>query len=187
MKICIECNKEYQEKKPFEKYCSLKCCKIFQYRIEIKKRRENKEYRERRNFLERQRRKLKRDKSKHAQEERARYRKKHNILTDKDLKVAPKGAGCITRYGYKKIHKKNHPNAWKNGDMFEHVYIMSEHLNRPLKKGETVHHRNGIKSDNRIDNLELWSSSHPYGQKVEDKISWCKEFLEFYGFDVIKK
>lgn len=39
----------------------------------------------------------------------------------------------------------------------------------------------------RIENLELWSNSHPFGQRVEDKISCAKEFLSLYGYDVIKK
>jgi hypothetical protein len=64
---------------------------------------------------------------------------------------------------------------------------MSNYLKRPLLKGETVHHRNGIRDDNRLENLELWSHSHPPGQRVEDKIQWCKEFLEQYGYDVIMK
>jgi hypothetical protein len=118
---------------------------------------------------------------------RAKFSCVQRIKSDKDLKKAPKGMGCLTKFGYRKIHKSDHPNAWKNGDIFEHVFIMSEFLNRPLQKGETVHHKNGIKSDNRVENLELWSKAHPYGQRVEDKIAWCKEFLSTYGFDVIKK
>ena len=101
--------------------------------------------------------------------------------------IAKKGDGHLSKSGYKCIYKKNHPNSQKSGLIFEHIFIMSEHLGRPLVKGETVHHRNGIRNDNRIENLELWSSAQCKGQRVEDKIHWCKEFLANYGYDVIQR
>jgi hypothetical protein len=107
--------------------------------------------------------------------------------------LAVKGPRKIIRYsghtnkdGYRLLAKK-HPNSSKHGKILEHVLVMSNHLERPLVKGETVHHINGIRNDNRIENLELWSHSHPFGQRVEDKIKWCREFLDIYGFSVIKK
>lgn len=81
--------------------------------------------------------------------------------------------------GYKVLTMK-HPNSTKRGKIMEHILIMSNHLKRPLRKGETVHHRNGMRNDNRLENLELWSHSQPKGQRVEDKIKWCKEFLAMY-------
>jgi HNH endonuclease len=88
--------------------------------------------------------------------------------------------------GYKIISRKNHPNCHIGYKIFEHTFVMSEHLGRPLRKGESVHHKNGIKDDNRIENLELWHRGQPAGQRVEDKIKWCIEFLAEYGYSVTK-
>lgn len=65
--------------------------------------------------------------------------------------------------------------------VLEHRHVMSEKLERPLFSHETVHHKNGVRSDNRPKNLELWSHSHPYGQRVVDKIQWAIAFLKQYG------
>lgn len=64
----------------------------------------------------------------------------------------------------------------------EHRHIMSQHLGRPLFRHENVHHINGQRADNRLENLELWSKSQPSGQRVEDKLTWAREFLAQYGY-----
>lgn len=89
--------------------------------------------------------------------------------------------------GYRVIYKPNHPNCHSRGKIMEHIFVMSEHLARPLRKGENVHHKNGIRHDNRLENLELWHKGQPAGQRVEDKIEWAKKFLEEYGFEVKNK
>lgn len=70
-----------------------------------------------------------------------------------------------------------------NDDVPKHREVMESYLGRKLLSGENVHHKNGIKTDNRIENLELWSTSQPFGQRISDKIKWAKEILETYGQD----
>jgi hypothetical protein len=65
--------------------------------------------------------------------------------------------------------------------MLEHRAVMEMVLGRALRGEETVHHRNGVRDDNRPANLELWSSSHASGQRVTDLLSWARSLIETYG------
>lgn len=69
----------------------------------------------------------------------------------------------------------------------QHRYLMERQLGRPLLPEETVHHINGVRHDNRIENLELWSKSHPPGQRVEDKVAWAIDLLRTYRPELLNQ
>lgn len=101
------------------------------------------------------------------------------------------GSRKIDKNGYVNIYvPKSHPfyeeMKTKRNMIMEHRLVMAEHLGRPLKSHESVHHLNGNRSDNRIENLELWSKLQPAGQRVEDKIEFAIKILELYSPDLVK-
>ena len=110
------------------------------------------------------------------------YREVHGIPLDDPFTKRRHGEGTYHQ-GYKVITSPdpNHPNNHCKGRIREHIWVMSQMLNRPLNKGEIVHHKNGIRNDNRPENLELCYWGQPPGQRVNDLIEYYLEFLSRYG------
>ena len=83
-----------------------------------------------------------------------------------------KGGRIKDKWGYIQIWMPEHPNAKMAGYIHEHRLVMSNHLGRPLTSKEFIHHKNGIRDDNRLENLELLTHNVHRG-KVE--CPYCKQ------------
>jgi HNH endonuclease len=75
-------------------------------------------------------------------------------------------------------HPRAHP---KSPYVFEHILVMESILGRYLVEGESIHHRNGVRDDNRGENLELWIRPQPPGIRARDAVAWAREILARYG------
>lgn len=90
-------------------------------------------------------------------------------LAGRTLTKRGTGGRYVMGNGYVVIYDEN------RNKVLEHRKVMSDHLGRPLAEHENVHHLNGIRSDNRIENLELWVKPQPQGQRVSDLLAWVVE------------
>lgn len=92
--------------------------------------------------------------------------------------------GVRTSDGYVRIHKSLvdlffYPMALKAGNIPEHRLVMAKHLGRCLHQWEVIHHKNGIKDDNRLENLQLISEGgHQHITILENRITQLEKELE---------
>jgi hypothetical protein len=89
-----------------------------------------------------------------------------------------KGGKFVNHHGYSVVYSSNYPNRGTYD--LEHRLVMEKIVGRKLLPNETVHHKNGVRTDNRPENLELWSTKHPKGMRAEDLVQYAKEILELY-------
>lgn len=88
--------------------------------------------------------------------------------------------------GYVMIWQPDHPSLVNSQRkyMHEHRLVMEQKLGRLLEPQETVHHLDGDRANNDINNLELWSGSHPSGQRKDEGKPHCPSCTCFRGSDL---
>jgi hypothetical protein len=99
--------------------------------------------------------------------------KKYGDVGQVESYYAPKGNGCLDKDGYRIV-------TISGRQYKEHRLVWEKHYGVKLLPYENIHHKNGIRDDNRIENLELWSEAQPSGKRPIDLIKYAKEILSLY-------
>lgn len=109
------------------------------------------------------------------------YKHKHTTKSKEKISLSKignrhynwKGGRVYDSHGYILLYNPRHPNCNYNGYVFEHRLIIEKYLGRYLKPKEIIHHKNGIRDDNRLKNLRIFNnhSEHAtYHIKLRNRI-----------------
>lgn len=88
--------------------------------------------------------------------------------------------------GYVYVFQPESPMANSRGLVLEHRWVLAQHLGREIAPDETVHHKNGVRDDNSLENLELWSGlgKQPRGQRPDELVEYARRILDRYAGEV---
>ena len=120
-----------------------------------------------------------------------------HACTAKRKSLAHTGRKRRNSHAYIVVHRPDHPMSDKAGRLLEHRLIMAEHLGRMLGQREVVHHKDGDRQNNAIENLELMASNKEHAathaqeselyqlrQQGKLRCSACKEVKPLDSFDI---
>lgn len=113
----------------------------------------------------------------HYQEHEKNRRYPNGISKERECAI---GTKRVTNEGYIDIKIPSDHSSRSRDWMKEHRYIMEIFLGRKLLPEENVHHINGDKTDNRLENLELWITKQPKGQRPIDLIEYAEWIIKTY-------